>query len=88
MLQLGVGTESGMFSPELFLSFVERIYGIVEILQVFLILAHHVFGKVQKFLRGESAGRHVGLTVYASELRSACTKATHLFSFVPGFRET
>jgi hypothetical protein len=49
-----------MFTLELCLSFVERVYGIVEILQVFPILAHHVFGKVQEFLRGESAGRHGG----------------------------
>jgi hypothetical protein len=51
-------TEGGMFNLELFVLFVKRVYGSVEILQVFLILAHHVFGKVQEFLRGWSAGMH------------------------------
>jgi hypothetical protein len=55
---LGVATEGGMFNLELFVLFVKRVYGSVEILQVFLILAHHVFGKVQEFLRGWSAGMH------------------------------
>ena len=47
-----------MFSLELFLLFLELVYGRVEILQVFLILANQVFGAFQEFFRGWSAGIH------------------------------
>jgi len=47
-----------MFSLELCLSLLKPIYGSVEILQVFLILAHHVFGTFQELFRGWTGGRH------------------------------
>ena len=52
MRLLGVATESGVFSLELCLSLLKPIYGSVEILQVFLILAHQVFSPLQEFFRG------------------------------------
>jgi hypothetical protein len=36
---------------EVFVLFVERVYGSVETLQVFPILAHDVFGMFEEFLR-------------------------------------
>ena len=47
-----------MFSLELLLLFQELIHGSSEILQVFLILAHQVFGPLQEFFRGWSARMH------------------------------
>jgi hypothetical protein len=49
MRLLRVATESRVFSLEFFLAFLERVYGSVEPLQVFPILAHNVFGKFQEF---------------------------------------
>ena len=47
-----------MFSLELLLLFLKLVYGSVEILLEFPILAHHVFDTFQQFFRGWSARMH------------------------------
>ena len=47
-----------MFSLKLLLLFQELIHGSGEILQVFLILAHQVFGPLQEFFRSWIAECH------------------------------
>ncbi len=49
-----------MFSLELLLLFLKLVYGSVEILQEFPILAHHVFDTFQELFRGWTVGRHSG----------------------------
>ncbi len=48
----------GMFRLEFCLPPQELIHGSNEILQVFLILPHQVFGPLQELFRGQLAGTH------------------------------
>src|SRR5207253_9088445 len=68
---LGVATESGVFSLELCLPFLERVHGSVEVLQICTILSHQVFGTFQQFFRGWTVGRHSGCKDTPLRIQSA-----------------
>src|SRR3989441_12573642 len=68
---LGVATESGVFSLELCLPFLERVCGSVEVFQICTILSHQVFGTFQQFFRGWTVGRHSGCKYTPLQIQSA-----------------
>jgi hypothetical protein len=78
-----------VFNLELFVLFVERVYGSVETLQVFPVLAHHVFGMLQEFRCSQSAGMHGAKYTPAarSVKRSRGTEKDLRFLMRPGIRQ-
>ena len=55
---MNIEAPTGMFRLEFCLPFQESIHGGEEILQVFLILPHQVFGPLQEFFRSWIAECH------------------------------